>query len=219
MTIMSERDEIKSIIPPASEAEGLPARVKFQATIGIECAIFPLFIIGILVFMAVVFLSGGKHGNGLIQSESGLLIGLGIGGAFWLVALLIWILVDDFYILDRSAHRILLHKGFRCFGMETPFLEGSQIIAVGLNCSELRYKGGQYGWRYAPVLLVKNREAIELSTMDSNVECDKLGDYNRKTRSWAAALGCQWIECPARQVFQVQDYFDANRNEFNSISN
>jgi hypothetical protein len=203
MTERDECNETRSVVPPTGEAEGLPTRVKLQATLGIERAIFPTFVIGIFVILFTVILAGGKHGNGVIGYQ-GLLIGLGIGAALWLGAALTWILVDDYYILDRQLRQIWIHKGFRFFGRETMLFTGSEVVAIGLNCTKLTYKGGQYGWRYVPVLLVRNHEPIKLSAMDTDVESDKLDSYNQKTRSWAAILGCQWIECPPKQEFNTQ---------------
>lgn len=205
---MTDSEQIKPLVPPPAEAEVLPAKVKLQATIGIERAILPLFVAGIVVLGVLGFLAGGNHGNGIIQSEKIIFLGMGMGGLCWAVAALIWICVDDYYVLDRRARRILLHKGLRFFGEETPFLEAEQIVAIGMDCSKSTYKGAQYGWRFTPVILTKKGEMIRLSVMDANLDCDKLGIYNKKVRLWAAALGCSWIECPTKKVFQVQQYFE-----------
>jgi len=208
-----EFDDIKLVLPPAAEAETLPPRIKLQATIGIERAILPLFFIGIFVFMAVVFLSGGKNGNGLIQSERSLLIGLGIGGAFWLIAALIWVFVDDYYILDRYTRQVLLHTGLRFSGTEFPFLENHQLAAIGLDCSPTRSKCGQIGWTYTPVLLTRTEEKIKLACLCTGMDCKELRAYNQKVRQWASALQCYWVECPPNQVFDAQHYFDKFNNK------
>jgi hypothetical protein len=205
---MTDGDAIQFTVPPATDAAQLPARVKLQATIGIEKAIFPLGFMGLIACLVVALLSGGKHGRPSILTENEIWMGIGIGAAFFLAAFLIWALIDDYYVMDRNSRQIFLHTGFRTKGSDTPFLEFNQVLAVGMNCAEARGKYGQYGWTYTPVILVKNRDAIELTTMTTNMECSKLGEYNQTTRSWAAALACRWIECPPQQVFKVQQYFD-----------
>jgi hypothetical protein len=132
---------------------------------------------------------------------------LGMGGAILLSAALLWLLIDNYYVLYRPHRRILLHKGFRFLGLESPCVEGHNIIAVGLDCAPIKGKGGQKGWSYTPVLLTRDSNVIQLASLRTNMKCEKLSDYNRRTRLWAAALQCYWVECPANRVFEVKEHF------------
>jgi hypothetical protein len=197
----------KPIIPRPSEADALPVRVKLQATIGAEQFVSPLAIIGFVICFIGLKLGPGRKALGVVSEETSLVIGLGIGGAILLSAALLWFLVDNYYIFYRPRRRILLHKGFRFFGSEMPYLEGDNIMAIGLDCAPITSKGRQRGWSYTPVLLVGNSCAIQLASLRTNMNCEKLSDYNRRTRLWAAALQCYWVECPANQAFDVKDSF------------
>lgn len=194
-------------VPPPSEADALPAVVKLQATIGAERFVSPLAVIGLVVFVIGLKLGPGRKALGAVSAETSMLIGLGIGGAILLSAALLWLLIDNYYVLHRSHRRILLHKGFHFLGLELPCLEAHKVIAVGLDCAPIKGKGGQRGWSYTPVLLMRDSSAIQLASLRTNMQCEKLSDYNRRTRLWAAALQCYWVECPPNQVFEVKEYF------------
>ena len=204
---LENADDGTPIIPPPSEADALPVRVKLQATIGAEQFVSPLAIIGFVICFIGLKLGPGRKALGLVSEETSLLIGPGIGGAILLSAALLWFLVDNYYVFCRPHRRILLHKGLRFFGSEVPYLEGDNITAVGLDCAPINGKGGQKGWSYTPVLLMRDSIAIKLAPLRTNMKCQELSDYNRRTRLWAAALQCYWVECPAKQVFGVRDYF------------
>jgi hypothetical protein len=194
-------------VPPPSEADALPVVVKLQATIGAERFVSPLAVIGLVVCVIGLKLGPGRKGLGAVSAETSLLIGLGMGGAILLSAALLWLLIDNYYVLHRLQRRIFLHKGFRFLGLELPYLEAQNIIAVGLDCAPIKGKGGQRGWSYTPVLLMRDSSVIQLASLRTNMKCQKLSDYNRRTRLWAAALQCYWVECPPNQVFEVKGYF------------
>ena len=194
-------------VPPASEADALPTQVKLQATLGAERFVSPIAVVGLVVCVIGLKLGPGRKALGVVSEETSLLIGFGIGGGLLLCAALLWILIDNYYVLDRSSRRVFLHKGFRFVGSEAPFLEADDIIAVGLDCAATKRKGRQNGWSYTPVLLTRESGAIQLASLRTNMECDKLLDYNRRTRLWAAALHCYWVQCPTKQAFGVKDYF------------
>ena len=194
------------VAPPPSEADALPVAVKLQATIGAERFVSPLAVIGLVVCVIGLKLGPGRKCLGVVSAETSLLIGLGIGGAILLSAALLWFLVDNYYVFCRPHRRVLLHKGLRFFGSEVPYLEGDNITAVGLDCAPINGKGGQKGWSYTPVLLLRDSSAIKLASLRTNMKCQELPDYNRRTRLWAAALQCYWVECPPNQVFKVKDH-------------
>jgi hypothetical protein len=195
------------IVPPPSEADALPVAAKLQATIGAERFVSPLAAIGLVVCVVGLKLGPGRKSFGVVSAETSLLIGLGMGGAILLSAALLWLLIDNYYVLYRPHRRILLHKGFRFFGLESPYVEGRNIIAIGLDCAPITGKGGQRGWSYTPVFLMRDSSVIQLAPLRTNMQCQKLSDYNRRTRLWAATLQCYWVECPPNQVFEVKDHF------------
>ncbi|HEX4350573.1 MAG TPA: hypothetical protein VH251_09300 [Verrucomicrobiae bacterium] len=203
----NEYNETTSFVPPADGVEGLPERLKWQATIGGERAIAPLFIIGFFVIFFSLFFAGGEHGSGIIGYQ-GLLMGLGIGAALWLGAALIWIMVDNYYVLDKQSKRIVIHKGFHFFGTEHTFLEGDQVFAVGLNCHPRRARGsGTIGWIYTPIIFVKDGRELELSGFSTDMNCTKLPEFNDRIEEWASVLQCYCVRCPSGCAFLARDYF------------
>jgi len=196
------------VIPDASESELLPPRIRLEATLGMERAIVPLLVAGLVVFFIGLELGPGRKSMGVISRETSWLISLWGGGGLAACAGVLRILVDDYYVLDRQARRIFRHKGLRFFGTEFPFLESHQVAAIGLNCAPRKGKYGQTGWTYTPVLLTRTLKEIELASLSTNMECKQLTEYNRRTRQWASALQCFWIRCPSDTAFDVSDYFD-----------
>ena len=117
---------------------------------------------------------------------------------------LLWLLIDNYYVLDQPSRRILVHKGFRFYGSDSPFLEADQVAGFGVNCVPAQGKYGQVGWRYTPVLLTFDGREIELKSSRTNMECGGLFELNFKVQQWAAALQRPWVECPPKQEFQAR---------------
>ena len=110
--------------------------VKLQATMGAERFVSPIAVAGLVVCVIGLKLGPGRKALGVVSEETSLLIGFGIGGGILLSAALLWILIDNYYVLDRSSRRVFLHKGFRFFGSEAPFLGGRRHHRrwFGLRC-------------------------------------------------------------------------------------
>jgi hypothetical protein len=196
-------------IPDAMESRTLPLRVKLRAVIGVERFVRPLLYAGTAIFLIGLILGPGRSGLRVFSKETRSIIAFGVGGSMIIIATLIWALTDYHYVLDRQARRILIHRGLRFLGRESPFLEAGDVAAIGLNCHPIFSKGGQKGWRYVPVLLLNNGGTIELARMETDKSCSQLFEFNWTTRMWASALQCCWIECPPQQTFQVRDCFVA----------
>jgi hypothetical protein len=193
-------------IPSPDECRSLPPRIKLRAVIGVEKAVAPLLLAGFLVLVIGLFLGPGKHGRpGVLSPETSLAVALGGGGGLMLMAGILWLLFDNYYLIDQQTGRVLLHQGLRFGGDDFPFLERGQIAAVGMNCLPRRGKYSQIGWQYTPVLLTNDDRVIKLSPWSTNMSCAKLPEYNWRVRRWAAALQCYWIACPSGQSSQAKD--------------
>jgi hypothetical protein len=117
----------------------------------------------------------------------------------------VWLLYDNYYVIDQTRGRVLIHKGFRFGGDDFPFLEPGEVYAIGLNCAPKRYKMRQVGWTYTPVLVLNSGQDLELSAWSTDMTCARLPEFNRRVRAWAAALQCYWIYCPPDQEFRAKN--------------
>ena len=192
----------------------MPARIKLQAIIGAEKVITPIAYTGFFTMIIGLMLGPGRKSFHLVSHETSLVLGFGVGGGILLLAGLLWLLIDDYYVIEKQSGRLLAHRGFRFYGTESTFLEAGQVVAVGMNCFPKRGKYRQIGWFYAPVLLTQDGREIKLSTWSTNMDCSRLDEYNRRTRQWAQALKCRWIECPSGQDFSASNLVNMIQDQF-----
>lgn len=140
------------VMPGKEQAAFLSPRIKLQAVIGAERAIAPLAFTGFVVFAVAMLLGPGRKNFNVVGRHASLLIAFGVGGTLVVSALVLWLLIDNYYVLDSQSRRILLHKGFWFSGTEVPFLEAEDVLVVGLDCTVRRGKRSQIGWWYTPCI-------------------------------------------------------------------
>lgn len=180
-----------------------------------ERVIIPLLVAGMLVFIIGLSLGPGRKNLNVVSRETSWLISLWIGGGLLLSAAAVRLVVDNYYVLDKQSQRIFLHKGLRFSGMEFPFLESHQVAAIGLNCSPTKGKYGQTGWQYTPILLTRAQKEIKLASLRTGMDCKQLPEFNQRTKRWASALQCFWINCPPNRAFDVPECFETVLEQLN----
>ena len=80
------------VIPDPVQSRSLPSRVKMQAVIGLERAVYPIFVVGFIALMIGLSLGPGRRGAHLVDAKTSQMIGLGVGGGIVLGAGLLWLL-------------------------------------------------------------------------------------------------------------------------------